>query len=271
MPIPRPSITDSLPQAFVSADTNVAVWPGMAAHQDTTSENPTATTGTVGQPLPYNPRTDDVVTVALLLSTFATIWLMVHSWGFIARTASAFFYDMWPRPAIPVDGTDLEEAGDARLLHVHTAFLVSLAYLCHALHSRSEAFLGSRPYGLLFLGVGLTVLWYMLRSLMYKFINAVFFEKWQHTLWEQARIQCTMLVGLALLPVLLIEIYFSPPSLIYSTALLFIIVVSRFGLFMKARNTFFTYRGGVVHLLLYFCTLEIVPLVVLWRLMESAG
>lgn len=267
MPIHRPSIADSLPQVCASADTNVATWPGMAAYQDTTSANAVTKTGTVGRPLPYNPRTDDVTTVALLLSSFATLWLVVHSWGFIARTAASFFYDMRPRRVIPVDGADLEETGDARFLHAHTAFLVSLAYLCHALNTQPQAFIGTRPYGLLFIGIGLTIAWYIVRMLLYKFINNVFFEKWQHTLWVQARTQCTLLISLVLLPILLIEIYFIPPSIIYTGALFFIIGVSRFGLFMKAYNIFFSYRGGLIHLLLYFCTLEIAPLVVLWRLM----
>lgn len=264
------SLPDSLSHAFAATDTTVAVWPGMTTMADSIHEVRQVTQGVAGEPIPYNPRTDDVVTVALLLSTFFALWVVVHSWGFIVRSATAFVYDLLPRRVIHTEGTDIEEAGDSRLLHLQISFLGALAYVCYVRNQHIEAFTDKGPYQLLCIGFLLFLGWYMLRTALYKFINSIFFEPWQHTLWVQARTQCTFLSALFLLPLLLIEVYFAPPAIAYSICILFIVGIGRFSLLMKCYSTFFTYRGGVLHLFLYFCTLEIAPLIVLWRLLGAS-
>ncbi|MBP3227776.1 MAG: DUF4271 domain-containing protein [Bacteroidaceae bacterium] len=227
--------------------------------------------GVVGELLPYNPRTDNVVTAALLVSTFITVWVAVRSWGFVLHTAVGFFYDLVPRRARPTDGVDIDEVGDNRLLHLHAAFLLALAYMGYACDTRPAEFVGRAPYSLLLAGMGLFTAWYLVRAVAYRFIDAVFFDKWQHNLWTQVRTQCTFLTNLLLLPLLLVAIYFALDVRVYATAVFFIIGVSRFVLLMKCYRTFFAYRWGTIHLLLYFCTLEIAPLFALWRFLGAAG
>ncbi len=235
---------------------------------DSVTHTAISVTETVGIPVPYNPRTDDVVTLALLLSALAMTWMAVTSWGFILRTASSFFFDLMPRKAIPSDGADIEEAGNNTLLHIQMSFLGAMAYVCYLLNRQPDAFLNRTPYLLLLTGIALFLGWYLIRSMLYRFIDSVFFEHWQHTLWKQVRIQCTFLMTFIFLPLILVEIYFSPPPITFTISVIFAIVVSRFALLMKCYSTFFTYRGGVLHLFLYFCTLEIAPIVVLWQLLE---
>ncbi|MBR1838911.1 MAG: DUF4271 domain-containing protein [Bacteroidaceae bacterium] len=234
------------------------------------------TTSVVAQPvegelLAWTPRTDDVVTLALMASAFALALVAVRSWGFVVRTMSDFFYDIRPRRITPGAEADIEDVGDSRWLHLHVCFLVSLAYICYRYVSNPDTFVHGAPYRLLFEGVGLTLAWYVLRAVLYRFIDSVFFERWQHLLWTQVRTQCTFLSCLFLLPLLLVQIYFAPPAFFYIGVVLFYIVVSRLALFMKCYSTFFIYPGGFIHLLLYFCTLEIAPLAALWRLLEAAG
>lgn len=222
-----------------------------------------------GELVPWTPRTDDAVTILLMVSVFATVWLSVRAWGFIVRAWAAFLYDMWPRPAIPTDDADIEGVGDNRVLHIHLCLLISLANVCLFCANNSTTSADFSPYGMLLRGAGLTAGWYLLRAALYQFIDSVFFARWQHAQWVQARTRCTFLMGLILLPILLIEVFFVLPPTVYIIALILVIAVSRFSLFMKCYSTFFTYRGGFLHLLLYFCTLEIVPMVALWRLMVA--
>ncbi len=277
LPQPRLSLADSLQQAFApSAQQGAAPWPMGVSEADTLSPaqhyytTSTAAVGAIDGEMPlYSLRNDDFVCVALFLSTFALLWLAVSSWGFVVRTATAFFYDLRLRRAVPTDGTDIEEVGDNRVLHLLVAFLGAMAYVCYVRAEHETAFMTTAPYGLLLKSMGLIVAWYIMRGLLHKFIDSVFFERWQHTLYVQQRTQCTFLMGYILLPLLLVEVFFAPPAVAYKVAFFFVIAVSRLTLALKCYSTFFTYRGGFIHLILYFCTLEIAPLAALWRLLAT--
>jgi hypothetical protein len=72
-------------------------------------------------------------------------------------------------------------------------------------------------------------------------------------------------LGFAILPLTLLVIYF---DLDYSTLrILFVCILATVKtlLFYKCFQIFFDYKFGSVHLFLYFCALEILPLLVLWK------
>lgn len=224
-----------------------------------------------GEPLAWTPRTDDVITLLLMVSVFSMAWVAVQSWNFVVRSAADFFYNLIPRRAIPTDESDIDDVGNNFLLHLHVCFLIALAFVCYKHALNPEIFADKAPYLLIFKAAGLTALWYGVRAVLYRFIDSVFFEQWQHLLWHQTRIQSVFLSSFLLLVIVVVEIYFVLPPTIYILALLLYILLSRMVLFMKCYSTFFYYRGGFFHLLIYFCTLEIAPLAALWRLLEAAS
>ena len=77
--------------------------------------------------------------------------------------------------------------------------------------------------------------------------------------------------GLALLPVALLVIYFDMSFANMVKAFICILVVDKSLLMYKCYRTFFNYTFGWVHLFLYFCTLEIMPLLILLRIMVYAN
>ena len=75
-------------------------------------------------------------------------------------------------------------------------------------------------------------------------------------------------LGILLLPVLLITVYFDISS---RTALFLIgilLVFAKILLFWKCFSNFFEKFYGAFHLILYFCALEILPDLILWKGME---
>ena len=50
-----------------------------------------------------------------------------------------------------------------------------------------------------------------------------------------------------------------------------VVLVLKSLLLYKSYQIFFSYKLGGVHLILYFCTLEVIPLLVLWRVILFAN
>ena len=75
--------------------------------------------------------------------------------------------------------------------------------------------------------------------------------------------------GIVLLPVVLVQIYFGLPLAV--TAIYSLIVVALFKLlsFYKCYTIFFRRNGIFVQSFLYFCALELMPLGVLWGVLNE--
>ena len=80
-----------------------------------------------------------------------------------------------------------------------------------------------------------------------------------------------MVCGLLMLPVTLLAIYFDLSLSTQQNALILIGGASEILLIYKSYITFFRHRGGSLHLILYLCTLEFIPLLLLWRTFNWAN
>ena len=92
----------------------------------------------------------------------------------------------------------------------------------------------------------------------------MFFNTKSNGVWMKSWLFTLVIEGLLLYPVVMLQAYF---SMDVETALLcaaVIVGVMKILAFYKAYNIFFSTRGGIVQNFLYFCTLELIPLGVLW-------
>ena len=72
-------------------------------------------------------------------------------------------------------------------------------------------------------------------------------------------------------PLVLVVVYFDLPVLTAVYAFLLILAVSEIMVIFKAKQIFFAYKFGLLHLFLYFCTLEMAPLLFLVGKMAYAN
>ena len=75
-------------------------------------------------------------------------------------------------------------------------------------------------------------------------------------------------LGILILPLLLVVIYFDISSQAALFLLAFPLVLTKICLFWKCFSNFFEKIYGSFHLILYFCALEIQPDLILWKGME---
>jgi hypothetical protein len=138
------------------------------------------------------------------------------------------------------------------------------------LYFASEVFhfhviLGFAWYGIIvaFIAMGL-----LLRYLALKFIAAVFRFKLQFDFFIFQEMQYNRLLGIILIPVLLIAISYSGPSTLRVIVILFLgitlllLAIRYFQGFMIGKEYI---RYNTFHFLLYICTLEIAPLLIILK------
>ncbi len=220
--------------------------------------------GIAGDPLPYRFRTDDYVTIVLLLSFFLEVWVVARSFRFLKQQIKDFFYI---RKRENLFTPDAELRGQIFLVF-QTCFVLGILFFDYTQEFMTDVFNQVSPYQLLAVDVAIFIAYYTAKLIGYVVIDWIFFDREQHTQWMDTYLLGLLALGTALFPVALLVVYF---DLAFQTLLFVfagVLIIVKLLLFYKCSAIFFNYRLGFLHLLLYFCTLEILPLLVVWRALE---
>lgn len=226
-------------------------------------------TGIAGDPIPYRFRTDNIVTIILLASFFLIVWVISRSRYFISEQLKDFFSQR-QRQSLFAERTQNELRGQLFLIF-QTCFIIGLLFFDYTQEKQAEVFHRVSPYQILGLSVGLCCLYYLVKIGFYHIVNTVFFTRNQRIRWNATYLLSILALGPALLPVALLMVYFDLSFDALFILTLCILVVDKTLLFYKCSRTFFNYTLGWMHLFLYFCTLEIMPMLIQFRIMVFAN
>lgn len=230
---------------------------------------PLQPTGMAGDPIPYQFKNDNIVTIVLMVSFFLVVWVISRSRHFLQNQLKEFFHPR-KRENLFVEHTQNGFRGQVFLI-LQTCFLLGLLFFDLTQEKQVEVFNQISPYRILGMSFGICCSYYLIKSFLYACINNIFFERQQIEMWNKAYLLCVLGLGLALLPLTLLVVYFDLDFESLTNLFLFILVVDKILLFYKCNHIFFNYRLGWVHLFLYFCTLEIAPLLILLRALIYAN
>lgn len=228
---------------------------------------PPRTDGTAGDPVPYLFRRDDVLTSALLLSFLLMVWVVGSSWRFLRDMGKDYF-----RP--PARGNLFDDRSQSvlrgrPLLLLQAGFMHAIFYFDYTRHEAPDRFSALSPH-LLLAGTTLSLtLFYLLKIGLYRWVNHTFFTPEQSRHWEHALLSSILLIGTLLLPPALLGVYFKMPHQSMLIAYVLLMSIVKILLFYKAQRTFFGAWTGSVHIILYFCALEIVPTALFWALLQA--
>lgn len=222
--------------------------------------------GVVGEPIPYQFRNDDVVTSSLLISFLLMVWVLSHSWKFLRDLMKEFFRHRL-RGNLFVDKADAKLRGRGVLL-VQAAFMHGILYYDYVQYELPDVFEQVSPYMMLAAATGLIVGYYLLKVAAYRMVNATFFPSPNNRMWDDHLLASVLLTGCLLLPLTLLVVYFDLPF--HETLLSYVLLVAfvKSLLFYKGYRIFFSTSLGKLHIILYFCALEIVPLLMLWGVLQ---
>ena len=110
-------------------------------------------------------------------------------------------------------------------------------------------------------------LFFVLKQLIVRLINTIFFPRSKRLLWQHDYDFLFNLECILLLPVALIAIFSEMTAEYVIYVFLFVLVFVKILVLIKDYTYFFAKIHGLLHLFVYFCALEAVPLLVLWTVL----
>ena len=217
--------------------------------------------GVAGDPVPETLSNDSLISGSLILCFLLMIFAFSRISGFIGRQIKDFFY-------VQKGEHSVEETGDEinfQIIYtIITCFTCSLLYYVYVITAVDNTFVFSIEH--LLLGVIFLVMaaYFLLKFLLYAIVNSIMFNGSGNKKFLTSLIFLISMEGILLFPVLLLCAYFQFP--IQNTAIYTFLVVFFFKIliFYKAYVIFFAQKAFYVQIILYFCALEMVPLLSLW-------
>ncbi len=225
--------------------------------------------GVAGDPVPYLMRNDDAITLMMLACFVMAVVSIAQSRQFIERQIKYFF-----RSRSNAATTVGETAAEVRfqcILLLQTCLLYSILQYLYTCEYISSTFVLGSPYQLIGIFFVAVCLFQLLRGALYTAVNNVFFDGKINLQWIKSLLFLAALEGVALYPVVLLLIYF---NLSFDNAIVCFVIVFLFIkilTFYKCCTIFFGRLGNFLQIFLYFCALELIPLVSLWGILVIIG
>ena len=224
--------------------------------------------GLLGEDVPYSVSSDNTVT-ALLIGCFLLGMLALSvSRQFMVRQIHNFFYV--PRSVADMTETDYE-INVQTFLVLQTALTIGILYYILSRFALGNDY--SQMSQLKVIGIFSLILvgYFAVKKLVYHIVGWTFFSAKNNDQWSKAWLFLTAAEGVLLYPILLVQIYFGLPlQIAWIWAALIIILVKLLSLY-KCYSIFFKHGGGIVQNILYFCALELMPLLALVGILQITG
>ena len=224
--------------------------------------------GVAGDPKPYASRNDDVITSLLLACFVLTLLAFSRSMPFIARQAKDFFY-VQHREDSPTMTETTSEFRFQFFLVIQTCLLLALITFFYTLENVANTFILQSQYQLVAIFSGCFIVYYLLKALLYEIVNLVFFDKKKNEQWFKSQLFTVAMMGIALFPVVMLRCYFNLPMQTTMICVIILLILVKISSFYKCFVIFFRHNAIPLQIILYFCALEIVPLLSLAGVLVS--
>ena len=225
--------------------------------------------GVAGDPIPYSIKNDNVITGLLLGCFMLALLSFPHTGSFLIRQLKNFFF-------APKIGTTTfrETTGEIHFqsfLILQTCLLLSLLVFLYSQERIADTYVLSSQYQLLGIYFGCVLGYFLLKMLLYGGINKIFFDKKKNLQWMQLQFFIFSMLGVLLFPWVLLEVYFGMALQKTMIIAMIVIFLVKMLTFYKCFDIFFKGTGVFLQIILYFCALEIIPLLSLGATMVMIG
>ena len=202
--------------------------------------------GISGTPISHGEVHSDLITGLLIVCFLIACVVLSQAPGFMTRQIKLFFSNKTSDHSDAETGTELKMQ---LLLLSGTCVIVTLLYFLYTLVFKTDTFTLTSNYVLLGIFMIAFMAYYAIQFLLYMMVNGTFFEQTENKKFLTSRLFLSSLEGILLFPaiVLLAFLHFSSSS---------IIIYKSYIIFFKQKRFF-------LQIILYFCTLEIIPLLML--------
>jgi hypothetical protein len=150
---------------------------------------------------------------------------------------------------------------------LQNSLMLAMAYFFYVKTYVADTFIFAEEY--LFIGLIFLILFVyaFLKYPLYTLVNYTFFNGKNNGQWTHTMLILSAIEGALLFPAILFQSYFdsSPQYIIFYAV--FVLVLVKILTFYKCYVIFFRKNGLFLQIILYFCTLEIIPLLALWGIL----
>jgi hypothetical protein len=182
---------------------------------------------------------------------------MSRSQRFIVRQLKDFFF-------LPhADEAMTETSGELQLqlfLVMQTCLLLAICLFFYATRVVADTYVLDSDLQLIGLFFSMTIGYFLLRSGLYSVVNSVFFDSKRNLQWQHTLLFIASAEGVLLLPAVLLQVYFDISLENVTYYYVFVLLLAKILTFYKCWSIFFRQNVFSLQIILYFCALEIVPL-----------
>ena len=218
-----------------------------------------------GEQTEFRMAGDDYICSLLLVSFFISAWIVTRSRRYLTQGLKDFF-NGYQRENMFDDSSDSRMPG-----RMFFSFVVSLSLgilmFSYQQHFQGDIFRLWSPYWVLAADVCCCWLAYGVRTACYVFVNSVFFERDRNEKWLESYRLLTVVSGVLLLPVVLFIVFNNLDFANWQILLFAIVAIIEIFLIFKTYRIFFEGTLGFLHIILYLCTLEFLPVLSVWKCM----
>jgi hypothetical protein len=221
--------------------------------------------GVAGDPINYSISGDNVITTLLLVCFMMAVISIANARGFIIRQAKSL---VW----LGESTSDVSETTNELRFQTFLAFLTCthIALLCYlyTIGLFGDTCVLKSKYYLRAIFLALITGYFLLKLALYSIVNMVFFGGKRNVQWMKSFLFITSLEGALLFPVFLLQAYMglALEYVMILAAVAFVIV--KILTIFRAYVIFFRRNVASSQIILYFCTLEAIPLFVFWAALE---
>ena len=234
-------------------------------HWDTlriTIPQPPVQTGFEGLPIKNSMHTSPLIFVGFLLLMFLPILVFYKSKTFIKDSFSMIFKGEHHQSTF----RSFHRFDSVTLILMSVFFIISLS-----LYIYNYSFFGKIGFSYLKLGwiLGITFAFVLIKLLINSFLSYIFFNKSTVRIITANYLNILSISGLFIFPILIFRIYSVPQLYFYLDILIAVIlIISVLFIILKLFKLFFLKLIDLFYILLYLCTLEILPLFILFRVYQ---
>lgn len=217
----------------------------------------------------YSLAADDIVVSLILLCMMLAVVLVSNSWRYLSTAAAEFFYPHEHNNIYDIQTSDSSLHGGLSLLLLAGLSQGLLLYMLlgdelsdYMLQVGLPSEYDCRSAAAA-LCLGVSLAGWVLQIAAYAVADSIFFTPRQRQVWREGVRLMALLQSLLMLLLVCAGVFMAVSSRYVLICSLLAIGVVKTLLLIKAKRTFFDTWAGLLHIILYFCTLEIAPIVIL--------
>ncbi len=217
--------------------------------------------GIAGDPVPYTVANDSIMASLLFVCLIGTAMIMSALSDFFKRRMKLFFYPQQPGTS---SFTETQNEVWAQLvLTIEASFLLAILFISYLKDRVTDTFT-IEQYEMTGLFTGVFASFFILKAVIQGVAGWVFFSSEKNRQWSSSSLFLSATFSLWLLPMVLIQAFFNTDTEISAIYTLSAIGLYELLSFYQVHRIFFLHRDSITGFILYLCTLEVVPLCLIW-------